>query len=144
MEINFHTATPIFKVSTLEESVRYYEDKLGFTLDWSEPENIASVSRGDAHIMLAQGDQGAGKAWIYVGVSDALALYHEYKINEVIIRHEPTNYYWGLEFQVNDLDGNVIRFASENNHEIELKDEWLDMNGKIWQKNDESKWIIIN
>jgi hypothetical protein len=47
------------------------------------------------------------------------------------IRRPPTNYPWAFEMQVEDLDGNVLRFGSDS-IPGESYGEWLDMHGRLW------------
>jgi hypothetical protein len=47
------------------------------------------------------------------GVEDAEKLHDELKAHAVAIRAPLTYHPWALEFQVEDPDGNVIRFGSE-------------------------------
>ena len=131
MPTNFHPATPILKVTDLEASVTYYETALGFRIDWHEKGIIASVSRQSCNILLAEGDQGNGQAWVYIGVGDTDMIYEEYRNAGAMIRHKPTNYWWAYEMQVEDLDGNVLRLGSEPK-KGELVGNWLDMNGVEW------------
>jgi predicted enzyme related to lactoylglutathione lyase len=130
--INFHHSSPIFRVDSLKRSLDYYTIQLGFMVDWIYEESFASVSRGQANIMLCQGDQGLGKAWIYIGVGDAELLYEEYNKSGAIIRQKPTNFSWALEIQVEDPDKNVIRFGSEPKRNMPFG-PWMDMNGKLWK-----------
>ena len=110
--INLHAASPILRVRDLGASLAYYETKLGFATDWVDQHMIASVSRGACMLMLCQGDQGYAGTWAFIGVGDAAALHQEFVKHGAIVRHPPTNYYWALEMQVSDPDGNVLRFAS--------------------------------
>ena len=64
-------------------------------------------------IYLCRGGQGNVGAWIWVGVGDVRALYSAYKERGAIIRQEPTNRHWALEMQIQDPDGNVLRFGSD-------------------------------
>lgn len=130
--MNFHTASPILRVTKLENSLDYYQYKLGFSVDWVHKNNFASVTRGKANILLCEGDQGQGKAWIYIGVGDTEQLFQEYKRSGAFIRQEPTNFFWAMEMQVEDIDGNVIRFGSDPKKN-EPYGPWLDMDGKIWK-----------
>jgi catechol 2,3-dioxygenase-like lactoylglutathione lyase family enzyme len=132
MSNNFHPSSPIFRVTSLTKSLDYYNDQLGFKTDWIHEDNFASVSRGQANIMLCQGDQGAGRAWIYIGIGDTEALYEEYLKKGAVIRQKPTNFSWALEMQVQDPDGNVIRFGSDPKKNRPTG-PWLDMNGKEWK-----------
>ncbi|MBX7151929.1 VOC family protein [bacterium] len=129
--INFHNASPILPVNNLEISIQYYSEKLGFMLDWKEPEIMASVSRGPCNLMLCEGDQGHSGTWVWIGVGDVEALHEEFKKSGTIIRNPPTNYYWAFEMQVQDPDGNVLRFGSDSK-KGESYGPWLDMHGKYW------------
>ncbi len=126
-----HRATPIFRVRDLESSLACYQTVLGFAVDWKSDGIFASVSRDDATVFLCQGDQGHLGAWAWIGVADAAALHEELTKRGARIRNPPTNYFWALEMQVEDVDGNVIRFGSDA-----LPDRpygaWLDMNGTRW------------
>ena len=136
---NFHHASPILRVRDLEASLRYFHEVLGFTVDWSDPTQIASVSRGDANVMLCTGDQGNPPAWVWIGVGDTQELRTEYAARGARIRMEPTNFPWALEMHVEDLDGNVLRLGSDP-----LPDRpygpWRDMNGMRWQRNRDESW----
>ena len=111
--INFHQASPILRVKNLEASLQYFHHVLGFTIDWTDPTQLASVSRGDANVMLCAGDQGNPPAWVWIGVGDTQALCAEYAAKGARIRMDPTNFPWALEMHVEDLDGNVLRLGSE-------------------------------
>jgi hypothetical protein len=111
--MNFHHTSPILRIKDLHRSIEYYQNQLGFSVDWTHDNNFASLTRGNANILLCEGDQGLGKAWIYIGVGDCELLYQEYLQSGAIIKQKPTNFPWALEIQVEDLDENVIRFGSE-------------------------------
>lgn len=118
MKINVHTASPIFRVSNLANSIAYYESKLGFKVDWIHEEIFASITRGQANLMLCQGDQGKGEAWVYIGVGDTEMLFKEFEKKGARIRQQPTNFAWALEMRVEDPDGNVIRFGSDTKEDV--------------------------
>lgn len=129
--INFHPASPILRVNNLKDSLEYYQNKLGFLLDWNFEGIIASVSRGPCNLMLCEGDQGNPGSWVWIGVGNSEELHQEFKKAGAIIRQGPTNFQWSLEIQVQDLDGNVLRFGSESKEGMP-HGPWLDMNGKLW------------
>ena len=131
MNINFHHSYPIFRVRNLENSLHYYQDKLNFSVEWIHENKFASVTRGNANIMLCKGDQGQGKAWMYIGIGDSEKLFEEYKLSGAILRQNPTNFSWALEMQIEDIDRNGIRFGSEPKENFPFG-PWLDKNGKIW------------
>jgi catechol 2,3-dioxygenase-like lactoylglutathione lyase family enzyme len=136
--VNFHPATPILRVESLERSLAYYTETLGFVKDWGD-RGFASVSRGRCTIFLAEGDQGNPGSWAWIGVGDAAALHEELLAKGARVRQPPTNHPWALEIQVEDLDGNVLRFGSEP---IEGPfGEWLDMRGVRWKKSPDGTWV---
>ena len=124
-------ATPVLRVANIETAIEYYATKLGFSLVWRSS-ILANVTRGNCQIFLAQGDQGGGRAWTWIGVPDVEAIHREFTDKGAIIRHPPTNYEWALEMQVEDLDGNVLRIGSDPNPERPIGD-WLDDSGRRWQ-----------
>ncbi|MBA3260799.1 MAG: VOC family protein [Gemmatimonadales bacterium] len=105
---------PILSVRSIQASIRYYVDVLGFKVDWGgDSTDMASVSRDDKAIMLCQGDQGQPGTWIWIGVEDIEPLYEHYRVMGVSFRQPPTNRPWAYEMQVEDPDGHVLRFGSE-------------------------------
>ena len=114
----FEHADPILSVADMSRSLRYYIDVLGFTnADWGG-NDFTCVSRDGASIYLSQGDQGRPGTWVWIGVEDAEALYHEYKASGAMIRHSPENYPWAYEMKVEDPDGHVLRFGSDPKDDI--------------------------
>ena len=109
--VMFHGTIPILRVERLDRSVDYYLRVLGFKTDW-RGDYIASVSRGGASVMLCEGHQGNPRTWVWCGVSDADTLHREFMTASATIRLPPTNYWWALEFHVEDPDGHVLRFGS--------------------------------
>ncbi len=131
MSINtFGGAAPIFCVASVRASIEYYVNALGFKVNW-DAGGFASVSRDRCCIFLCEEDQGHPGAWTWIGVSDAESLAAEFRERGAKIRHPPTNYPWAYEMQVEDPDGNVLRFGSDPK-----KDEpfgpFLDMHGRLW------------
>jgi len=127
----FEKAIPVFRVQDARAAVDYSVTALGFRLNWENSGIFASVSRNNCTIFLCEGDQGHPGAWAWIGVSDAAALEAEYRSTGARIRHPPTNYPWAYEMQVEDLDGNVLRFGSDS-IPGEPYGEWLDMHGRLW------------
>jgi catechol 2,3-dioxygenase-like lactoylglutathione lyase family enzyme len=127
----FGPATPVLRVADLEAAIEYYSTKLGFSLMWRSA-IFANVMRGGCQIFLAQGDQGAGRAWTWIGVPDVEVLHRELVAAGAKIRHAPTNYEWAMEMQVEDLDGNILRMGSDFKPDQPVGD-WLDDKGRRWQ-----------
>lgn len=104
---------PILRVRSLEQSLDYYVDVLGFGVDWHEPGVMAGVARDRAAFMLCEEDQGSPGTWLWIGVEDAARLFDEYSAKGALIRLPPTNYSWAYEMHVEDPDHHVLRFGSE-------------------------------
>jgi catechol 2,3-dioxygenase-like lactoylglutathione lyase family enzyme len=112
-QIHFENATPILRVEDMAAAVKYYVEVLGFEeAEWGN-DNFSNVSRDNAGIYLVRGEQGHPGTWVWVGVSDAQALYEEFKAKGARLHHAPRNYSWALEMHVEDLDGNILRFGSD-------------------------------
>lgn len=141
MPINFHPATPILRVANLEASRAHYTEILGFTEDWGD-RWFASMTRGRCTLFLCEGDQGHPGGWVWIGVSDADALCAELRAKGARIRHEPTNYPWAREFQVADLDGNVLRLGSDVPDGARMG-EWLDAAGVRWAPVEGGGWSRV-
>lgn len=134
--------TPILRVRSLPDSIDHYVNILGFKVDWQDPGIIASVSRGRCGIFLCEGDQGNPGSWLWIGVGDVESLFKEYTTKGAKVRHPPTNYPWAYEMQIEDPDGNVLRFGSEPNPDQALG-QWLDMRGGRWVKSSDGDWMRV-
>ncbi len=109
----FEGSEPILRVEDMDASLRFYVDKLGFrNVEWGD-EKFTRVLRGRAGIYLCRQGQGRGGAWVWISADDVEKLHAEFVARGVAIRLPPTNYPWALEMQVEDPDGNVLRFGSE-------------------------------
>lgn len=128
--VAFGGVTPVLRVRDAETSAAYYVEHLGFHVNFRTP-GFISVARGKCCLFLCQGDQGHPGAWVWIDGVDVDAVYAEYRASGAKIRHEPTNYPWALEMQVEDPDGNVLRIGSEP-RAGEPIGEWLDMQGVRW------------
>jgi predicted enzyme related to lactoylglutathione lyase len=115
--VHFERSTPILRVENMARALHFYVDVLGFkNADWAYPD-FTLVTRDGADIYLCLGDQGAGRAWVWLGVEDSEELYEQLKGRGVTIRMPPTNYPWALEMHIEDPDGNVLRLGSEPREE---------------------------
>ena len=131
----FGPANPILRVADLRASIDYYVHVLGFKIDWDTP-MITSVSRDRCGVFLCEGDQGNPGSWVWTGVEDASALHDELVAKGAKIRQPPTNFPWALEIQVEDLDGNVLRFGSDP-IDGQPFGPWKDMHGKLWSRRED-------
>jgi len=143
--VSFGRVTPVLRVNDLAASLDYYGRVLAFRVNWQDDDgnSFASVTRDDCHLFLTVGDQGHAGSWVWVGVSDADALHEELLAKGARVRHPPANYPWGSrELHVEDPDGNVLRFGSDNKPG-EPMGEWLDMRGIRWRLNPEGGWTQV-
>lgn len=131
--IRLEGVTPILRVRNLSASLEYYVGVLGFKIDWQHPALIASVSRGQCHIFLCEGDQGNPGSWVWIGAEDIEPLFEEYTSKRAKVRHPPTNYEWAYEMQIEDIDGNVLRIGSDPKPDQPIG-PWRDMRGNVWVK----------
>jgi len=130
--------TPILRVVDMDRALRFYSDALGFHTHWGDS-LFASIGRDQAVLMLTAGDQGAGRAWAYIGLADVDVLHTELLGRGTAIRHGPCNYPWGArEMQVADPDGNVLRFGSDATDEP--YGSWMDENGTLWSYAEGQGW----
>lgn len=110
---NVEMVDPILWVSDLQKSITYYTEILGFeAADWNTGD-FTSVALAGHGVYLAQQAQGSPGTWIWIGVGNVRSVYERYVETGAIIRMEPKSFPWALELQVEDLDGNVIRFGSD-------------------------------
>ncbi len=116
---------PAFAVESIERSVEFYSQVLGFEVQFTlpGPDNRlihASVNRGDASVMFGQrdpnnphdqGNLGAGVA-LYMTVADTEdidAYFQRVKEAGATVVQEPTDQFWGnRDWIVADPDGYLL------------------------------------
>jgi hypothetical protein len=64
-------------------------------------------------MMLAEGDQWDPRSWVWIGVGDIGPLFEEFRSGVVNARLPPADYPWAHEIQIQDSEGNILRFDSE-------------------------------
>jgi len=114
---------PILSVKNVEKSITFYKEKLGFTVDFTMPDQngvntFAFVRLADNAIGLSQelveGKAGVGVVFmIYVADdTDIDAYYEQVKSNGATIAQKIRDEYWGdRSFAVTDLDGYFLSFS---------------------------------
>ena len=111
---------PVFRVTDLARSIRFYREQLGFELDFSYENFYASVHREGCHIHLkcaspSPRDQGAFEkaehldACVVVSAAENLAA--EFSAAGVSFSVPLRTMPYGVEFYVRDLDGYIIGFV---------------------------------
>lgn len=137
----FGGVNPIFRVTSVDASVKYYLDALGFKLNW-RVDGFANVARDRVSLFLCEGDQGHFGTWVWIGVGNVEELLKDLEAKGAKIRNPPQNYDWAYEMQVEDLDGNVLRIGSDTRKD-KPAGKWRDMNGRVWQRNAEGRWETV-
>lgn len=104
---------PILSVADLTRALAFYTEVLGFSAAPWRTDDFTAVSAGESTIYLAEGIQGRPGAWVWIGVDDVRPVHEHLRRQGARIRMPPTNFPWALELQVEDPDGNVLRFGSD-------------------------------
>lgn len=119
MKSEFPGAVPEIPVKDVDKAAAYYENKLGFTLDWGGEEGgIAGVSKGHCRMFLTNdafrehyGNSAPVLIWLNLDSKEEVDdLYEIWKTSQADIVSTPESKPWGLrEFTIADLDGNLLR-----------------------------------
>ena len=119
MKLEFPGAVPEIPVRDINEAAAYYENNLGFTVDWGGEElGLAGISKGDFRMFLANsdfrkacGNVGPVLIWLNLNSKDEVNdLYRLWSGSKAKLISEPESKPWGLhEFMAKDLDGNLFR-----------------------------------
>ena len=110
----------VLAVNDLEESERYFIEKLGFKLRF-RVDGWSFISLQDFHVMLGHcedevpaRDTNNHSYFAYVNCEDIDALFQQYKASGVLISQEVADKPWGLrEFGVSTPEGHRIMFGQE-------------------------------
>ena len=106
---------PILGTRELAKAVRFYVDRLGFTLVFGD-DNYVGLRRDGVELhMQFQYEHEMGTSRLRIVVDDPDALYEEYKDKDVFSEGtQLTDTPWGTrEFALYDLDGNALTFYRE-------------------------------
>ena len=119
MTLEFPGAVLEIPVRDINEAAAYYENSLGFTVDWGGEElGLAGISKGNCRMFLASADYrkrcgnvGPVLIWLNVESKDEVNdLYRLWRRSKAKLISEPESKRWGLhEFTAKDLDGNLFR-----------------------------------
>ena len=122
-EIVLRSIVPILFVRDVPGSAAFFQEKLGFGIDflYGAPPFYGSVSRGEAclHLRCVRQPNFVELAarelsliLATVEVSDVHGLFEEFRGRGVEFGQAPTKQPWGgTDFHVRDPDGNVISFV---------------------------------
>ena len=115
-----HGGTTIMTVKDVTESKAYYRDKLGFDVafEYGEPTFYVGLCNDEVTVHLVAADETPrqpGNGAMLVLVDDVDALHADLVKRGAKILKEPRDYDYGLrDFDVADLDGNMIFFGMES------------------------------
>ena len=119
MKSEFPGAVPEIPVRDLSAAAAYYQNNLGFTLDWHEEDlGLAGISKGNCRMFLANeafrkhhGNVGPALTWLNLdSKEDVDELYRLWTASHATVVSAPESKPWGLhEFTAVDLDGNLFR-----------------------------------
>jgi uncharacterized glyoxalase superfamily protein PhnB len=119
MNSAFPAAVPEVPVANIDDALRYYQDCLGFKLDWgSQDLGLAGISRGDCRIFLAnrefrEGHKNFPPILIWLNLTSRQEideLYQDWAVRKAKLISAPEAKPWRLyEFTLADPDGNLFR-----------------------------------
>jgi catechol 2,3-dioxygenase-like lactoylglutathione lyase family enzyme len=115
-----HGSTTVFTVKTVMESAAYYRDKLGFDVafEYGKPTFYVGLCSGEVTLHLVAASQTPrqpGHSAVCIFVDDVDALHAQLVKRGAKVLKELKDYDYGLrDFDVADLDGNMIFFGMES------------------------------
>jgi len=119
MNVEFPGAVPEIPVSDLKQALTYYEQNLGFSIDWGrEGGNIAGISKGQCRMFLTDNvfrahyrNTGPVLVWLNLDSKEQVnELFELWSASQAKIVSPPASKPWGLhEFTAADPDGNLFR-----------------------------------
>ena len=129
---SFGSPMPVFRVKSVDASIAYYLDALGFELRWRAGEGFACVARDQCSTFLTTDNQSQPRKWVWISVQDARVLHTHCLTSGAKIRNPPNNFEWAVEMQIEDLDENVLRIGSDPERGKPLG-VWRDGDGIRWR-----------
>lgn len=119
MKSEFPSPVPEIPVRDISTAVAYYQNRLGFTLDWGgEALGLAGISKGNCRMFLANqqfrkeyGNIGPTLTWLNLESKEEVdELYRVWSASNAQLMSAPESKSWGLhEFTAADPDGNLFR-----------------------------------
>lgn len=112
-----HGSATTFHVSSLEASLKYYTETLGFTERFRFGD-YAGVAHGEVQIHLsgpaATNKKQLGQGSLYIFCDDCDAYHAKVAAKGAIIQAPPKDYDYGMrDFVTEDPDGNLVTFGQE-------------------------------
>jgi catechol 2,3-dioxygenase-like lactoylglutathione lyase family enzyme len=113
-------SVPVFTVKDVTASAAYYRDKLNFNVsfEYGSPTIYVGLCEGDVTLHLRAADHykcPPGHGAVSIFVDDVDACHADLLKRGAKVLKEPKDYDYGVrEFDVADLDGNMIYFGMES------------------------------
>jgi catechol 2,3-dioxygenase-like lactoylglutathione lyase family enzyme len=114
-------ARPVFFVSDIQATLRFYVDTLGFRKKWHSNDGsgtVCQVDRGECEIILCQDPERRDKARLFVELT--LEGIDELR-REILERAVPAQKaWWGYDvIRITDPDGNELLFPLDDTNDRE-------------------------
>jgi uncharacterized glyoxalase superfamily protein PhnB len=119
MKSEFPAAVPELPVRDIATAAAYYQNSLGFSVDWGGEElGLAGISKGNCRMFLANpqyrrayGNVGPTLIWVNLESKEEVDdLYRAWSASNARVMSAPESKPWGLhEFMAADPDGNLLR-----------------------------------
>lgn len=112
---------PTLKVKSIEASLIFYSEVLGFSKDWSYEKDgysVAGISRDGASIYLSEGSEGTKEGWLWIGVDDS--LFEGILASRAKIIQEPKNFSYAYEMRIEDPDGHILQLGAEPRKDLSI------------------------
>jgi len=110
------SAVPILASLNAEETIKFYTDKLGFTLN-NNWDGYVILSRDEItmHLWPCKDPEIPKATGCYINVNEVEKLYDEYKQTGVVHPNGPLKEMpWKMkQFSILDNNGNIIHFGEE-------------------------------
>ena len=114
------SSTTVLTVKDVRDSQAYYRDNLGFhvALEYGNPIFYVGLCSGNVTLHLVAASQTPrqpGHGAVYILVDDVDSVHADLVKRGAKVLKAPKDYDYGLrDFDVADLDGNMIFFATES------------------------------
>jgi predicted lactoylglutathione lyase len=110
---------PVLTVKSLGKSLVFYQETLGFVIEWggAEGDTICSIARDGQSIMLNQDSIEPSKSCVWVGLEDD-TLFCRCRSHGVKVVLEPRNMPWAYEMKIEGPDGHVLWLGTGPKQEI--------------------------
>lgn len=112
MSLNIQTAVPVLASLSIDETVHFYAERLGFTAQLQRPDYaILQRDGAELHFWRCAHRHIAENTSCYVRVENTLALYEEFLAKGLNVQ-PPSEREWGMkELYVIDPHGNLLKFG---------------------------------